>query len=135
MKRCCDERYGNRKKSDKMVIKDERNCRLLATICELLHKQGYNVSGCKGTVSDPTGQGMYQMDLEITFNERYKEDFFQNLPKDFFLYRYTLAYQLKLDAKNKANAEHSLKLAMQRLHGWIKKNEGWSAVYLLSGML
>jgi hypothetical protein len=118
-----------------MVIKDERNCRLLATICELLHKQGYNVSGSKGTISDPTGQGIYQVDLEITFNLRYNEDVFQNLPKDFFLYRYTLAYRLELTAIREADAKHTLKLAMRRLHSWVQRNEGWSAVYLLSGML
>lgn len=118
-----------------MVIKAERNCRLLAAISELLYKQGYSVNGSKGTVSEPTVQGIYQVELEITFNERYKEDVFQNLPKDFFLYQYTLAYQLELSTVHKADAEHTLKLAMRRLHSWVKRNEGWSAVYLLSGML
>lgn len=118
-----------------MTIKDERNCRPLAAICELLQKQGYSVYGSKGTVCDLTGQGIFQVDLEIVFNERYKEDVFQNLPKNFFLYRYTLSYHLELSNIRNADAEHALKLAMRRLHRLVQQNEGWSAVYLLSGML
>lgn len=118
-----------------MTIKDERNCRQLAAICELLQRQGYSVDGSKGTVCDLTGQGIFQVDLEITFNLRYSEDVFQKIPKGFFLYRHTLTYRLELSAINKAEAEHELKLAMRRLHRWVQQNEGRAAVYLLAGML
>lgn len=118
-----------------MVIKDERNCRQLAAICELLQRQGYNVSGCKGTVCDPTGRGIFQVDLEIKFKLTYSDDVFQNLPKDFFWHRYILAYRQELSDINKADAEHVLKLAMRRLHNWVQKNEGWAAVHLLAGKL
>lgn len=116
-----------------MTIKDERNYHLLAVICELLQKQGYSVSGSKGTVSNPTGQVLYQVDLEIKFKLQYNDDVFRNLPKGFFQYRHTLGYHLEVSTK--ADAENALKLAMRRLHRWIQQNEGWSAVYLLSGML
>lgn len=118
-----------------MVIKDERNCGQLAAICKLLQKQGYSVNGGKGTVCDLAGQGIYQVDLEIKFKLRYSDDVFQNLPKNFFWHRHTLAYRLEISTTNKTEAEHSLILAMRRLYNWVQKNEGWAAVHLLAGRL